>query len=254
MPEVLVIGGGPAGAAVALELARRGLSPLVLEAQPTPRLKVGDCLPPGINPLLNHFGLIDRLRQRGNLATHGNRFAWGSDAIEERDFIFSTSGDGWRLDRQTFEEELMRAAINAGARWRSGRQFIACSTQKDPRFKVVVKGPNGIETYCAAFLVDATGRNARLARALGARRIIYDRLIGVASYFSEDQPRCADEDSFTLVEAVASGWWYSSRLPGRTLIAIYLSDSDLLGLVTTPRTDGWLALLNKTKHTCQLVR
>jgi flavin-dependent dehydrogenase len=252
-PEVLIIGGGPAGAAVALELARHGFTPCVLEAQSTPRLKVGECLPPSINPLLNHFRLTERLRQRVGLATHGNRFVWGSNAIEERDFIFSTNGPGWRLERQVFEEELMRAAIEAGARWCSGRQLITCAKDDAGHFKTVVKGPDGIEIYHADFVVDATGRSARLARSLSARRVVYDRLIGIASYFSEDQQVDSEDDSFTLVEAVASGWWYSSRLPGGKVIAVYMTDDDLLDLVTPRRREVWLALLNQTKHTSRRI-
>lgn len=225
----------------------------MLEAQPTPRLKVGECLPPGINPLLHHFGLIDRLRQSGHLATHGNRFVWGSDAIEERDFIFSKDGQGWRLERRRFEEELMQAAIEAGTRWRSGRQLIACSKDTAGRFKALVRGPDRIETYTADFVVDATGRSARLARALGARRVVYDRLIGIAAYFSDDRRLSVEEDAFTLVEAVASGWWYSSRLPVGKLIAIYMSDGDLMNLVTARRTEVWLARLNQAKHTSERV-
>jgi flavin-dependent dehydrogenase len=246
--DVVIVGGGPAGAAVALALARRGLSPIVLESEPGPTLKVGECLPPNINPLLDHFGLTRRLRQQGNLPSHGNQFAWGSDSIQERDFIFEAAGDGWRLDRQAFERELMCAAAEAGARWRSGRRLIACSREND-RFELSVKSPRGTETYLTDSIVDATGRSAQLARALGARRFVYDRLIGIASYFQgRDTHAGAEEDSFTLVEAVASGWWYSSRLPAGKLIAVYMSDGDL---VAARRADDWVALLNETKHTVQ---
>jgi flavin-dependent dehydrogenase len=242
--DVVIVGGGPAGAAVALALARRGLSPIVLESESGPRLKVGECLPPNINPILDHFGLTERLR-RENLASHGNRFVWGSDSIEERNFIFGTAGDGWRLDRQAFEEELMRAAVEQGVRWRVGRRLVTCSRDKHGRLKLTVEGPEGIESYQAIFVIDATGRKAQLARSLGARRVVYDRLIGVASYFPGLSGKEA-EDSFTLVEAVASGWWYSSRLPGGKLIAVYMSDGDLLD-----GADGWRALLNETRYTAQ---
>ena len=256
MPDVVIVGGGPAGAAVALALARSGVSPIVLESQSSPRLKVGECLPPNINPLLDHFGLTERLRERGNLTSPGNQFVWGSDSLEERNFIFGTAGDGWRLDRQAFEEELMCAAVEEGARWRSGRRLVTCSREKRGRLELLVTGPRGIETYQADFVVDATGRNAQLARSLGARRVVYDRLIGIASYFpgltGKETP--SEEDSFTLVEAVDSGWWYSSRLPDGKLNAVYMSDGDLLdhkGSIAPRQADGWLALLNQAKYTCR---
>jgi flavin-dependent dehydrogenase len=249
--DVLIVGGGPAGAATALALARRGLSAIVLEAHATPQMKVGECLPPSINPLLDHFGLSERLRRRGNLPSFGNRFAWGSDSIQERDFIFGPTGAGWRVDRSVFEEELMQAATEAGARWHSGQHLVACS--RDTRFKLTVRGLNGVETYRSDFVVDATGRASRVAGSLGARRVIYDRLIGVAAFFDGNAVG-SSEDSFTLVEAVSSGWWYSARLPGGKLIAVYMTDGDLLDHAAMRDTSGWVALLNKTDYTVQRVR
>src|SRR5207253_3804998 len=64
------------------------------------------------------------------------------------------------------------------------------------------------------------------SRGLGARRVLYDRLVGVAAYF--ETRAGVEADSFTLVEAVASGWWYSAHLPGRKLVAVYMTDGDLL--------------------------
>ncbi len=251
--DVVIVGGGPAGAAIALALASRGISPIVLEAHTAPQTKVGECLPPTINPLLDHFGLTERLRRRGNLPSYGNRFVWGSNSIEERDFIFGPTGAGWRLDRATFEDELMKAAQEAGARWHYGQRLVTCSREKDARFKLTVKGLDLVEEYRSNFVVDATGRSARLAGSLGARRVIYDRLIGVASFFAGDAATPPEEDSFTLVEAVSSGWWYSSRLPGGKLVAVYMTDGDLVDPAALRQTDRWLALLNKTKYTAQRV-
>jgi flavin-dependent dehydrogenase len=250
--DVVIVGGGPAGAATALALARRGLSAIVLEAHSTPQMKVGECLPPSINPLLNHFGFSERLRRRGNLPSFGNRFAWGSSSIQERDFIFGPTGAGWRINRSVFEEELMQAAMEGGARWHYGQRFVTCSREKDGRFELTVRGLNGLETYRSDFVVDATGRSARLAGSLGARRVVYDRLIGVAAFF--DGVSREEDDSFTLVEAVSSGWWYSSRLPGGKLIAVYMTDGDLLDHAALRETPGWLELLNKTEYTAQRVR
>jgi flavin-dependent dehydrogenase len=251
--DVVIVGGGPAGAATALALARRGVSAIVLEAHSTPQMKVGECLPPSINPLLDHFGLAQRLRNKGNLPSYGNRFVWGSNSIQERDFIFGPTGAGWRVDRASFENELMQAAIEAGARWFHGRRLLSCAIEKDKSFTLTVKGDEGTETYQTDFVVDATGRTARLAGSLGARRVSYDRLIGVAAFFEGSVAAPVEEDSFTLVEAVSSGWWYSSRLPGGKLIAVYLTDGDLLDRAAL-RVEGWVTLLQKTEYTAERVR
>lgn len=251
MSAVLIVGGGPAGAAVSIALARRGLRPVVLEAQGGPRLKVGECLPPGVNPLLDALGLTEALRRAGHLASHGNRYVWGSEEPAERDFIYGVRGAGWRLDRRRFEEQVASAAVEAGADWRYGQRLRACERAEGGRWRLEVESTEGTVTYEADFVVDATGRAARLARALGARRVLYDRLVGVAAYF--DTREGEGGDSFTLVEAVAGGWWYSARLPGGKLVAVYMTDGDLLDAGAARTTEGWLALLARTEHTARRV-
>ena len=241
--RVVIVGGGPAGAAVALSLARAGLSPVLLEAQDGPRMKVGECLPPSANLLLRRLGLADRVGRAG-LPAHGNRFLWGSPEPAERDFIFGAGGAGWQLDRRKFEEELAGAALEAGAAWRYGCRLFGCSRERGG-WRLEVTTRRGVETWRADFVVDASGRASRLARLLGARRIRYDRLIGVAAYFHP----YTGEDSFTLVEAVASGWWYSARLPGGKLMASYMTDSDLVDRAATRSEGGWRALLEAAEHT-----
>ena len=256
--SVVIVGGGPAGAAVALALARRGLTPIVIEARPEPQMKVGECLPPSANALLGMLGLAGRLGRAGHLPSYGNRFVWGSDAPAERDFIFGTGGAGWRLDRRRFEEELAAVAVEAGADWRYGCRLDACSREERGGWRLEVSTPYGVETHRADFVVDASGRGARLARLLGARRVRYDRLVGVAAYFQtsvgvDTNMPVEDEDSFTLVEAVANGWWYSARLPGGKLIAVYMTDDDLLERAAARDVGGWLALLDKAVHTSRRV-
>lgn len=241
--RVVIVGGGPAGASVAISLARAGLSPVLLEAHDGPRTKVGECLPPGANLLLGQLGLDGRVGRAG-FPSHGNRFLWGSDEAAERDFIFGTGGAGWQLDRRKFEEELAGAAVEAGAEWLYGRRLLGCS-REGGGWKLDVETRRGVETRRADFVVDASGRAARLARLVGARRIRYDRLVGVAAYFNSVD----GGDSFTLVEAVPSGWWYSARLPGGKLIAAYMTDGDLIDRAAARDAGGWRDLLETAEQT-----
>jgi len=251
VPRIVIIGGGPAGATVASMLARNGLAVQVWEARRGPAIKVGECLPPSVNPLLEHLGLVERLRGGNHIASYGSRSVWGSPVPVDRDFIFGTNGNGWHLDRFKFEESLAHAAVEAGVDWRYGHRLIACSRETHG-WRLAVRTPQGTEFSDADFVVDASGRVARLSRLLGTRTIVYDRLIG-AAVFMQSYDGSGDSDARTLIEAVPSGWWYSATLPGGKLIAVYMTDNDLVDPALLRRADEWQALMRKAKHTHQRV-
>ncbi|HEX8650248.1 MAG TPA: NAD(P)/FAD-dependent oxidoreductase [Pyrinomonadaceae bacterium] len=245
--RVAIVGGGPAGATVALTLARRGVKTVVIETQSGPEPKIGECLPPNANPLLEQLGLKNRLGGEDHLTSHGNRSLWGSSNPVERDFLFGTKGAGWQLDRLKFEQTLATAAREQGAQWHYGYRLSECLWQ-DGKWALRVKTPTGDKHLEADFVVDASGRVARLARQFGARHIRYDRLIGVAALM-KSEGGMGIKDSLTLVEAVASGWWYSARLPRDQLIVIYMTDSDLVDHNAVRQTRDWFALLDATEQT-----
>lgn len=241
---VAVVGGGTAGGAAAIALARHGARAVVLDAGPSE--KVGECLPPLANPLLNLLGLADRMEADGHRRSYGVRAAWGSAGATERDFLFGRSGPGWHLDRPAFESRLAATAREVGVEWRSG--IRVAGVRKDG-CRWVVSGETAGSGFRveADFLVDATGRGAFVARRLGVGRAYLDRLVGVTGVFR--QVGLAPTGDFSQVEAVREGWWYSAPLPGERLSVIYLTDADLPGSAAARTVGGWLALLRDAVHT-----
>ena len=223
-PTVAIAGGGPAGAVVALVLARRGLRPVVLEAEPCPRPKPGETLPPALGPLLRRLGVEKRLAGGGHLRSHGIRAHWGSPRPAESSFLASPFGAGWHVDRRAFEAALAEAAGAAGAEWRWGRRVLGCARAAGG-WRLEVEGPESREALEADFVADASGRRSFLARRLGALRVRYDRLVGVFGVLASPTP---DPDTRTLVEAVEDGWWYSASLAGGRLAACFFGDGDLI--------------------------
>lgn len=247
MNNIVIIGGGAAGTAVALTLARVGLQPTILENHPQPIWKIGEGLPPNATPILHRLGLLAPLQQAGvHLPAYGHEATWGSDTLRLDPFLHHltpTHGttQGWHLDRTAFETLLKEQAQQAGVQWLAGHKLLACQWHTD-HWQMTVKQQNRTETLTSRFMVDATGRSAAVGRACGAEWVAFDRLVGIVAVLEPvDNPL---QDSTTRVTAVPDGWWYSSVLANGRLILAYMTDSDLIGASQTPAI--WWEMASQT--------
>jgi len=220
--DVAIAGGGPAAAAAALQLARAGVRTIVIERGDAfgdkRGEKPGESLAPAAKPLLERLGIWDDLARDGHLPCHGNRSVWGSEEIDEMPFVFSPYGHGWHLDRRRFERRLHERACDAGATRLTSTSVTEVHRAGDS-WRLACRG--ALEHVEAKFLIDATGRASRIARLLGARRIIDDPLVAVVAFLEAEE---GDRDSTTLVEAVEDGWWYTAPLPSNRLAAMFITD------------------------------
>jgi flavin-dependent dehydrogenase len=248
--DVAILGGGPAGAAAAITIARYSpLKAVLLERGDYSGTRVGETIGPGIMPLLSYLGVAERVAQGNHRRGLATAAAWGSDDVLTRDFLFSGQGDGWQLDRNSFDAMLADAAREAGAIVHTRTCVRDVARGEDGLWRIAAESADGeLLSLAARFLIDATGRGATAARKLGAQRETIDHLVGVVGYVSFNSGHREDE-GVTLVESAPEGWWYSTWLPGDTLVVAFMSDADLLRPLAAQNVGGWTELLARARHT-----
>lgn len=103
----------------------------------------------------------------------------------------------------------------------------------------------GAGPIAAHSIVDASGRQSRIARRLGAERRVADRLAALVCHVALPAEPIA---ATTLVESVAAGWWYSAPLPGNQAVVALMTDADLLRGLAVGDAADFLARLAATRH------
>ncbi|HEV3059842.1 MAG TPA: NAD(P)/FAD-dependent oxidoreductase [Vicinamibacterales bacterium] len=241
--DVAVLGGGPAGSVTALLLARAGASVILLEASDYRDARLGETLPPLINPLLGHLELTNRFSAQRPSASEGVISIWGQGRPSISDFMFDVHGYGWRIDRARFDRMLADSAADAGAEVRLAR-VVSCGRSRSAGWSVTFETAQRTASCEAAFLVDATGRSGTAGLSQLSPKTVYDRLIGVAWFGG-----CTADEPHALIESVDEGWFYSAAMPDGRVAIVYMTDSDLYRRGCARYQDYWFKQLAKTTMT-----
>ena len=188
--DVLVVGGGPAGAACAYWLAEAGHDVLLLEKKRYPREKTcGDGLTPRAVKQLHDIGLAEELA--GYHRFEGLRSCAFGRTLEMRwpehpDF----PGYGYVITRKDLDHLVAERAVKAGATLRQEVEATAPLVEGGLVRGALVRdrSSGGTEQVRARYVVVADGGNSRFGRALGtSRERTYPLGMAIRGYF--ESPR-----------------------------------------------------------------
>src|SRR5262245_37746741 len=248
--DVAILGGGPAGSAAAIALARSRRRVLIIEKGSQKTFKVGESLPPAALPLLHELRVQERFVAAGHLASYGNQSAWGSDQLQSTDFIRDPNGIGWHLNRPVFDSMLRDVALESGADVAERTRVIDSERDPDGYWRLSLNEGARPQRISARWVIDCTGRRSWFARREGVRRESCDRLIAFVSVFARaDVPGSEpDLDSLTLIESVKDGWWYTSLVPRGRRVVVFFTDADTSPAKQASEIQGFINLLSETVH------
>lgn len=218
MWDVVIIGGGPGGAASAAFLAKGGLSVLVLERDAFPRFHIGESLLPSGFAVLQHLGVpID---EETFVFKRGAQFICdATDRVAEFDFQYALEGQprhAWHVERASFDTLLCEHARQSGATIEHG------VTVKD--FEIDAHGvtlETDAGTVRGRYLIDASGQQRFMAKK--KRAVVPYMDFGRASvftHFHDVQQHAWDviAPNYDIrIMMVRDGWMWVIPLPGRRL-------------------------------------
>ena len=165
--DVLVAGGGPAGATIAALLAQQGKSVILLDKDRHPRFHIGESLLPHNLPLLDELGIRAEVEQIG-MPKYGVEFVSSYHGKSVKmDF-----GEAWdkkwpysfQVRRSAFDHILLKNATAKGAAVTEGCRVTDVEFLPAGGAMATAKSDDGTERMIhAKFVVDATGRDTLLA-------------------------------------------------------------------------------------------
>lgn len=251
--DVAIIGGGPAGAATAIALQKQSKQQVViLEKSHQNSFRIGETIPPNIQPLLSQLDSLDLVTGGDHLPSLGNHSAWGTSELEFQDFFASPQGNGWHLNRSGFDAALLDRAGQKGAIVRRGVSMIGCDPLADGRWNLRLLADNHHPLQLKArFVVDATGRRMAFAGKQGAKAVRMDHLMAMGAVFEFSGE--VSQNCYTLVESTELGWWYGALLPQNRAIVTFMSNLELLRKNKFSRWQHWRTYLDKTRYIRELV-
>lgn len=215
--DVLVIGGGPAGATTATLVAQQGVRVQLLERERFPRYHIGESLIPETYWVLERLGMLPKMRHSRFVNKHSVQFVSEHGKLSEP-FYFDVhkpheSSQTWQVDRKEFDLMMLDNARETGVEVREGMRVT----------EVLFEGPRAVgalamdeagakHEFRSKVVVDAAGQSCLIQDRLGLRE--WDPVLkkaAVWTYWKGAYRDSGRDEGATIVMQTRgkNGWfWY----------------------------------------------
>ena len=213
--DAVVIGGGPAGAAVARLLASWDHATLMLDTAPPRSRGLAESLPPSTRKLMAEVGVLDAVERAGFYRSTGNTVWWASDDPRVETFGSPGEAAGYQVHRPDFDRVLRESARDAGASLCTDARVHDVRFDDDRAARVEYEQGGARRVASCRFVLDCSGRAGVIGRRFRRAEPGHGTLAIVGVWRSSSGWDLADE-THTVVESHDEGWAWSVPVSATT--------------------------------------
>jgi flavin-dependent dehydrogenase len=216
-PDVIVIGGGPAGATTSTLIAQQGYRVELFERERFPRFHIGESLIPETYWVLKRLNMLPKMQQSHFVKKHSVQFVNAAGRLSAPFYFWDNKphecSQTWQVVRSEFDQMMLNNAREHGVVAHEGVRVVDVLFDGEQAVGVTIQTDGGVRRDVRAkVIVDASGQNGLLQNRFRLR--IWDPTLNkgaIWSYWKGAYRDTGKDEGATMVIQTPDkkGWfWY----------------------------------------------
>ena len=216
MPDIIVIGGGPAGSTCSTLLAQQGVNVELFERERFPRFHIGESLIPETYWVLRRLNMLPKMQTSHFVKKYSVQFVNASGKLSAPFYFWDNKphecSQTWQVVRSEFDQMMLDNAREHGVTVHEGVRVIDVLFEDGRAVGVTIQEDGRRRDVRAKVVVDASGQAGLIQNRLRLR--VWDPVLNkgaIWTYWEGAYRDTGRDEGATMVLQTASrnGWfWY----------------------------------------------